>query len=157
MSPPQTKVGSANPPRTKSSASQDVARTFAAADGRPNVEDVMEVRNGDVSGFVWRPGFVSPQVLSFQRMVHLAVPRGPEGYVGHDGPGDVSQEASGFYGMDTEDRERGEEGGEDQERREEEWEAEEEDKTGGGGTDGPNVPDVLAVNHTTPDLDALIG
>lgn len=92
-------------------------------------------------------------------MVHLAVPQGPEGYVGHDGPGDISQEASGFYGMDTEDRERGEEGGEDQERRdgEEEWETEEEDKTRGGGTDGHNVPEVLDVNHTTPDLDALIG
>ncbi|XP_017284763.1 podocalyxin-like protein 2 isoform X2 [Kryptolebias marmoratus] len=147
----QTQVDSANPSQMKPSAGQEVARPFAAAGGGPDEEDVME------------------------RMVYLAAPQDPDGYGGHDGPGagDASQEASGFYGMDTEDRERGEEGGEDQERREgeEEWEteaaedrerregdaAEEEDKTRGGGTGGHSVPEVLEVNHTTPDLDALIG
>lgn len=95
----------------------------------------------------------------FQRMVHLAVPKGPDGYRGlqvssdRPGAGDASQEASGFYGMDTEDRDRGEEGAEDQEETEERTE---EDKMRGG-TDGDHVPDVFQVNHTTPDLDALIG
>lgn len=49
----QTKVDSANPSQTKSSKSQEVARTYAAVDGHPNVEDVMEVRNSDVSDFIW--------------------------------------------------------------------------------------------------------
>ncbi|RVE73344.1 hypothetical protein OJAV_G00049220 [Oryzias javanicus] len=75
-----------------------------------------------------------------ERMVHLAVPRQTEDFLGHpqsaDGeaelPGhlgtvDVSSEASGFNGMDTEDR--GEEGGEDQERRGKlEWENDRERK-----------------------------
>ncbi|XP_013870795.1 podocalyxin-like protein 2 [Austrofundulus limnaeus] len=130
LSRSQTKVDSGVPSQVKSSASQEVARTFG-----PDVEDVME------------------------RMVHLAVPEGPEGYRGHQvssdrpGAGDTSQEASGFYGMDTEDRDRGEEGAEDREETEERTE---EDKMRGE-TDGHDVPDVLEVNHTTPDLDALIG
>lgn len=92
-------------------------------------------------------------------MVHLAVPKGPQSYGGHQvssdrpGAGEASQEASGFYGLDTEDRERGEEGAEDQEETEERTE---EDKLRGE-TDGHDVPEVLEVNHTTPDLDALIG
>lgn len=108
-------------------------------------------------------------------MVHLAVPQEAEGFQEHrhstdqetelhggPGAGDASQEASGFYGTDTEDRDRGEEGGEDRERRggEEEWEdgerKEEEDEKVEG-TDDKNVLDALEVNHTTPDLDALIG
>jgi len=118
-------------------------------------------------------------------MVHLAAPQdagGPRGHpesteaetelFGGPGAGDASQEASGFYGLDTEDRDRGEEGGEDQERRggEDEWEKytgedrergegdtrEEEDEKEGG-TSKHGILDILEVNHTTPDLDALIG
>lgn len=120
-------------------------------------------------------------------MVHLVVPQDAESYRGHPGTtdpetellggpgaGDASQEASGLYGTDMEDRERGEEGGEDRERRggEDEWERdarEDRDRMGvdirggeeerGGRTDAQDVhvQDRLEVNHTTPDLDALIG
>lgn len=120
-------------------------------------------------------------------MVHLAVPQDVESYRGHPdssdpekellsgpGAGDASQEASGFYGTDMEDRDRGEEGGEERERRggEDEWErdagedrerrgggAREEEEERGGGTDDQDVHvlDALDANHTTPDLDALIG
>ncbi|XP_017160060.1 podocalyxin-like protein 2 isoform X2 [Poecilia reticulata] len=136
---------------------QEVARTLAAVDESLDVEEVME------------------------RMVHLAVPLGPYGAGGHLeltepeaerrgglGAGDASQEASGFDGTDTEDRDRGDDGGEDQDRRggegEDEWEryaAEdrerrgEEDKTGRE-TDERGVSEAMEVNHTTPDLYALI-
>ncbi len=126
-------------------------------------------------------------------MVHLAVPQDAESYMGQTdstdpekellagpGAGDASQEASGFYGTDMEDRDRGEEGGEERERRggEDEWERdagedrerrggdarkeeeeEEEEEERGRGTDDQDVHvlDVLEANHTTPDLDALIG
>ncbi|KAM4587607.1 uncharacterized protein podxl2 [Odontesthes bonariensis] len=149
----QAKMESANSSQMSKppSANQEVARTHA------DVEDEME------------------------RMVHLAVPQDAGGYWGHPEPtdaetelfggpgaGDASQESSGFYGPDTEDRDRGEEGGEDQERRggEDEWEKytgedrerrEEEEDEKGGGTPKHGVLDVLEVNHTTPDLDALIG
>ncbi|XP_070759415.1 podocalyxin-like protein 2 [Enoplosus armatus] len=149
-----------NPP---SSASQDKARTRPAVDENLDVEDEME------------------------RMVHLAVPQDAESYRGHPdstdpekevfsgpGAGDASLEASGFYGTDLEDRDRGEEGGEDRERRggEDEWErdtvedrerrggdAREEEEERDGGTDDQDVHvlDSLEANHTTPDLDALIG
>ncbi|XP_017160061.1 podocalyxin-like protein 2 isoform X3 [Poecilia reticulata] len=135
---------------------QEVARTLAAVDESLDVEEVME-------------------------MVHLAVPLGPYGAGGHLeltepeaerrgglGAGDASQEASGFDGTDTEDRDRGDDGGEDQDRRggegEDEWEryaAEdrerrgEEDKTGRE-TDERGVSEAMEVNHTTPDLYALI-
>ena len=120
--------------------------------------------------------------LYFQRMVHLAVPREEGGYreqpdaadpetepFSGPGAGDASQEASGFYGTDTEDRDRGDEGGEDRERRggEDEWERDGGDdrKRRGGGArgeedereGGPEDQDVLEANRTTPDLDALIG
>ncbi|XP_047204114.1 podocalyxin-like protein 2 isoform X2 [Girardinichthys multiradiatus] len=153
----QTKVESANssalnyPP----SVNQDVVRTHAAVDESLDVEDVME------------------------QMIHLAVPLDAENNRRHldptesggPGAGDTSQEASGFDGMDTEDRERGEEGEEDQDRRggEEERErfvedrerregdvTEEEDEKEQG-TDEHSVSEALEVNHTTPDLDALIG
>lgn len=110
-------------------------------------------------------------------MVHLVVPQDSESYrdpekelVGGPGAGDASLEASGFYGTDMEDRERGEEGGEDRERRggEDEWEremGEDQERRGGdargeeeerGGEDVHGL-DVSEANHTTPDLDALIG
>ncbi|XP_014889769.1 podocalyxin-like protein 2 isoform X1 [Poecilia latipinna] len=136
---------------------QEVARTLAAVDESLDVEEVME------------------------RMVHLAVPLGPDSAGGHLeltepeaerhgglGAGDASQEASGFDGTDTEDRDRGDDGGEDQDRRggggEDEWEryaAEdrerrgEEDKTGRE-TDERGVTEAVEVNHTTPDLYTLI-
>ncbi|KAM6927301.1 uncharacterized protein podxl2 [Xenentodon cancila] len=133
------------------SGGQDVART-AAVEESMDVEDEME------------------------RMVHLAVLRDANSYRGQPdsadpeaelrgGPGasDASHEASGFYGMDMEERDRGEEGGEDQFRREgeEEWERdagedssrrEENVREKGERTDGHGD-----LNHTTPDLDALIG
>lgn len=122
-------------------------------------------------------------------MVHLAVPQDSENYrgqtdstdpetelLGGPGAGDASLEASGFYGTDMEDRDRGEEGGEDRERRageergEDEWERDrgedrerrgedEQEERGGGGTGDQDIHilDDLEVNHTTPDLDALIG
>ncbi|XP_073323718.1 uncharacterized protein podxl2 [Pagrus major] len=131
------------------------ARTRPAVDESVNVEDEME------------------------RMVHLVLPQDPENYreqpdstdpekelVGGPGAGDASLEASGFYGTDMEDRDRGEEGGEDRERRggEDEWEremGEDQERRGGeeeerGGED-VHVLDVSEANHTTPDLDALIG
>ncbi|KAM7421888.1 hypothetical protein PAMA_010109 [Pampus argenteus] len=140
----QTNMDSAN----SSSASQDVASTREAVDENLDVEDEME------------------------RMVHLVFPQeqtdatDPEReLLGGPGAGDASQEASGFYITDTEERDRGEEGGEDRERRageergEDDWERdtmeererrrEEETETRGGGD--------VNVNHTTPDLDALIG
>ncbi|KAK2861600.1 hypothetical protein Q5P01_001133 [Channa striata] len=144
------------------SATKDVAKTsVVATDENQDVQDEME------------------------RMVHLVVPQDAESYRGQPGtadpetelfggPGaaDASQEASGFYGTDTEDRDRGEEGGEDRERRggEEEWERdtrEDGERRGGDargeeedrerGTDSRDVPVRSEVNHTTPDLDALIG
>uniref|UniRef100_A0A1A7YXE5 Podocalyxin-like 2 n=1 Tax=Iconisemion striatum TaxID=60296 RepID=A0A1A7YXE5_9TELE len=149
----RTRVESANSSQLNA-PHQEVARTFAAVEEGPDVDDVME------------------------RMVHLVDPPDPEGYrglpdptdpetelTGGPGAGDVSQEASGFYGTDMEDRDRGEEGGEDQERRrEEEWERDigeererEEHVQTGGGMEEHRVPEVLEVNHTAPDLDALIG
>ncbi|XP_038552814.1 podocalyxin-like protein 2 [Micropterus salmoides] len=149
-----------NPP---SSASQDVTKTRPAVDENLDVEDEME------------------------RMVHLVVPQDAESYRGNPdaidpqkepfrgpGAGDTSLEASGFYGTDMEDRDRGEEGAEDRERRggEDEWErdtGEDRERRGGdvreeeeereGGTDDHDVKvlDALEANHTTPDLDALIG
>ncbi|KAJ4941254.1 hypothetical protein JOQ06_027540 [Pogonophryne albipinna] len=123
-------------------------------------------------------------VDEMERMVHLVVPQDAEGYrwspdssdpdkelIGGPGAADASLEASGFFGTDMEDRDRGEEGGEDRERRggEEEWErykgedierggggAREEEEERGGGTVDQELH-VLDANHTTPDLDALIG
>ncbi|XP_041837550.1 podocalyxin-like protein 2, partial [Melanotaenia boesemani] len=159
----QAKMESANSSHLNASpsASQDAARTHAAVDESLDVEDEME------------------------RMVHLAVPQDAGAYRAHSEPTDsetelfvgprardASQEASGFYGMDMEDRDRGEEGGEDQERRggEDEWERDtgedrerregdikEEEDGKGEDTYGEGVRDALEVNHTTPDLDALIG
>ncbi|XP_029907416.1 podocalyxin-like protein 2 [Myripristis murdjan] len=159
----QSKMDSANSSQSNpapSSASQDVASPRAIMDDNLDVEDDME------------------------RMVHLTSPLDVERYQGqpassdpdtglHGGPGaaDASLEASGFYGMDTEDR--GEEAGEDRDRRggeergEEEWEKDgREEKERGGATreererrEGTDVQvrgDAEA-NHTTPDLDALIG
>ncbi|KAF3856768.1 hypothetical protein F7725_017491 [Dissostichus mawsoni] len=123
-------------------------------------------------------------VDEMERMVHLVIPQDTEGYrrspdssdpdkelIGGPGAADASLEASGFFGTDMEDRDRGEEGGEDRERRggEEEWErykgedierggggAREEEEERGGGADDQDLH-VLDANHTTPDLDALIG
>ncbi|XP_061584339.1 podocalyxin-like protein 2 [Cololabis saira] len=96
-----------------------------------------------------------------ERMVHLAVLRDGDGFTGRTDAGDpetelrrgpgaaeASQEASGVYGTDMEERERGEDGGEDPFRREgeEEWERDEDRRRRDGD-----------LNHTTPDLDALIG
>ncbi|XP_069571439.1 podocalyxin-like protein 2 isoform X1 [Brachyistius frenatus] len=107
-----------------------------------------------------------------ERMVHLAVPQDADDYRGNSdstdpetehvfgpGPGDASREASGFYGTDAEDRDRVEDMGEDRERRggEDEWEAREDEDGNGGGTDDGDVRDASEANHTTPDLDALIG
>ncbi|KAM4612791.1 uncharacterized protein podxl2 [Polymixia lowei] len=90
-----------------------------------------------------------------ERMVHLRPPGGVEDRQGladatdphtvlHGGPGaaDSSLEASGFYGMDADDRDRGEEG-------------EERERRGGGG--GEERGEDEEVNRTAPDLDALIG
>ncbi|XP_071368907.1 podocalyxin-like protein 2 [Centroberyx affinis] len=165
----QTKVESANSSQSnppQSSDSQEVARPRSAVDKNLDVEEDME------------------------RMVHLTPPQDAEFYQGQPafsdpetelggGPGaaDASLEASGFYGADAEDRDRGEEGEErerrgGEERGEDEWEkdrGEERERRGegeggeegerGGGADDPGVPlrDDLEVNHTTPDLDALIG
>ncbi|PWA24297.1 hypothetical protein CCH79_00019990 [Gambusia affinis] len=140
-----------------SAMNQEVARTLAAVDETLDVEEVME------------------------RMVHLAVPLGLDGAGGHLeltepeaerrgglGAGDASQEASGFDGTDTEDREQGDDGGEDQDRRgggrEDEWEkyaAEDRERRGeedemGGETVERGVSEAVEVNHTTPDLYALI-
>ncbi|XP_030277405.1 podocalyxin-like protein 2 [Sparus aurata] len=130
------------------------ARTRPAVDESVDVEDEME------------------------RMVHLVVPQDSESFreppdstdpekelVGGPGAGDASLEASGFYGTDMEDRDRGEEGGEDRERRggEDEWEremGEDHERRGGdarGEEEDAHVLDVSEANHTTPDLDALIG
>ncbi|XP_029007008.1 podocalyxin-like protein 2 [Betta splendens] len=150
----QSEMDPVNSSQLNPATSQDVARTRAAAlDENKGVEDEME------------------------RMVHLVVPQDAESYREHPGTaesdtellsgpgaGDASQEASGFYGTDTEDRDRGEEGGEERERRggEDEWERdirEDRERLGeedGGGTDAHH-PDPLELNHTTPDLDALIG
>lgn len=125
--------------------------------------------------------------LYFQRMVHLADPQDAESYRGHPvstdpekelpggpGAGDASLETSGFYGTDMEDRDRGEEGGEDRERRggEDEWErdtgedrerrggdgkGEEEERGGRRGKQDVHILEALEANHTTPDLDSLIG
>ncbi|XP_034725659.1 podocalyxin-like protein 2 [Etheostoma cragini] len=141
------------------SAGQELARTRPAVEENQDVEDEM------------------------QRMVHLVVPQDAESYrgrpdssdpekdlLGGPGAGEASLEASGFYGTDMEDRDRGEEGGEDRERRggEDEWDrdmgedeerregnarAEEEER---GGTDDADVR-LVDTNHTSPDLDALIG
>ncbi|XP_055077745.1 podocalyxin-like protein 2 [Periophthalmus magnuspinnatus] len=115
-----------------------------------------------------------------ERMVHLAVPQDPEDYQGPSDPadpeseltagpgaGDTSLEASGFYGTDTEDRtgdEGGEEGGEERERRGgEEWdrEAAKDEKTRAAEERAEehevHFLDDLEVNHTSPDLDSLIG
>uniref|UniRef100_A0A3P9ID82 Podocalyxin-like 2 n=1 Tax=Oryzias latipes TaxID=8090 RepID=A0A3P9ID82_ORYLA len=92
------------------SVTLDVARTRPGVDGSLDKEEDVE------------------------HMVHLTVPRQTNDFLGHPDSAnaeaellggvatvDVSNEASGFNGMDTEDR--GEEGGEDQERRGEfEWE-----------------------------------
>ncbi|XP_027859953.1 podocalyxin-like protein 2 isoform X1 [Xiphophorus couchianus] len=140
-----------------SAMNQEVARTLAAVDKSLDVEEVME------------------------RMVHLAVPLGLDGAGGHLelmepeaerrgglGAGDASQEASGFDGTDTEDREHGDDGGEDQDRRggggEDEWEryaAEDRERRGeedetGREMDERGVSEAVEVNHTTPDLYALI-
>ncbi|TDH13572.1 hypothetical protein EPR50_G00034780 [Perca flavescens] len=157
----QAKMDSANSSQLNPlpSASQDVARTRPTVDDNLDVEDEME------------------------RMVHLVVPQDAESYrgrpdssnpekelLGGPGAGDASLEASGFYGTDMEDRDRGEEGGEDRERRggEDEWErdmGEDGERRGGnaraeeeerGGTDDADVH-VVDANHTSPDLDALIG
>ncbi|XP_069387817.1 podocalyxin-like protein 2 [Paralichthys olivaceus] len=130
-----------------SSGGQDAARTPATVD-----EDVEE---------------------EMERMVHLAAPQEAGGYRGRTdaadpdtelfggpGAGDASQEASGFYVTDTEDRDRGEEGGEDRERRgggEDEWEERERRRGDGRGEGGEDERDASDVSHLTPDLDALIG
>lgn len=133
---------------------------------------------------LWSFTLSQSQCLCFQRMVHLVAPQDAERYGGPQdatdpetellngpGAGDVSQEASGFYGTDMEDRERGEEAGEDRERRggEEEWEREEDRERRGGDVRAEEEEeeeerkakrddqDALEANHTTPDLDALIG
>lgn len=116
-------------------------------------------------------------------MVHLVVPQDAESYRGHPGTadpeteldggpgaGDASREGSGFYWTDVEDRDRGEEGGDDRERRggEDEWERDtrqdrerigggEEERGGRTDAQDAQVLDRFEVNHTTPDLDALIG
>lgn len=120
-------------------------------------------------------------------MVHLAVPQDTESYRGQPhttdpekellngpGAGDESLEVSGFNGRDMEDRDRGEEVAEGQERRrgEDKWErdtgedrerrgrdarGDEVERKGGTGDQDVHVLDALESNHTTPDLDALIG
>ncbi|XP_050930608.1 podocalyxin-like protein 2 isoform X2 [Lates calcarifer] len=137
-----------NPP---SSASQDATRTRVAVDENLDVEDEMEhmVHLAAPQDYRGRPDAADPEMELFS---------GP-------GAADASQEASGFYGTDLEDRDRGEEGGEDRERRggEDEWEREAgEDRESRGGDEEEREgrmdnQDALEANHTTPDLDALIG
>ncbi|CAJ1050873.1 podocalyxin-like protein 2 [Xyrichtys novacula] len=134
-----------NPPSAPNHGqSRTRTRTRTAMDENLDVEDEME------------------------RMVHLVVPQDAEKELGGGpGAGDASLEASGFYGTDTEDRDRGEEGGEERERRggEDEWErgvGEERERRrgdvrGGEEEDHDHELDVLEANHTTPDLDSLIG
>nr|XP_040060635.1 podocalyxin-like protein 2 [Gasterosteus aculeatus aculeatus] len=98
-----------------------------------------------------------------ERMIHLVVPQKEPSYRGPPdssdpekeplagpGAGDASLEASGYYGTDMEDRDRGEDEGEDRERRGgEEWEIDVgEDKERTGEDDD---------THTSPDQEALIG
>ncbi|KAM9859274.1 uncharacterized protein podxl2 [Aulostomus maculatus] len=149
----QTKMDSANS-SIRSPTSQDAVRSHVTLDENVDVEDEME------------------------RMVHLVVPQDADSYQGQTDPetglvtgqgaSDTSLEASGFYGTDTEDRDRGEEGGEDRERRagEDEWErdtGEDRERRGGeeeergGRRDDHEAPDAPEGNHTSPDLDALIG
>ncbi|XP_053725273.1 podocalyxin-like protein 2 isoform X3 [Synchiropus splendidus] len=99
-----------------------------------------------------------------ERMVHLVLPQDAAVYrrqpdssgaetsiVARPGAGYSSVESSGFFGTDTEERDRAEErerrAGEDE--AEDEWEREPEDR---GGREGQ-----LEGNHTTPDFDDLIG
>ncbi|KAF7664244.1 hypothetical protein LDENG_00182540 [Lucifuga dentata] len=140
---------------SQSSASQKIARPRTVVDDNLDMVDEME------------------------RMVHLTIPQDAETeLLSGPGVGDASLEASGFYGTDAEDRDRGEEAGEDRERRggeergEDEWERgtegngerrgrdmRGEDRERGRGRNNQDVHllDGLEVNHTTPDLDALIG
>ncbi|XP_026163227.1 podocalyxin-like protein 2 isoform X2 [Mastacembelus armatus] len=132
-----------------STASRDGTRTRDAVDENLNVEDEMEAAESHRG----HPDTPDPQseLLS-----------GP-------GAGDASREASGFYGTDMEDRDRGEEGAEDREKRggEDEWErdtgedrertGEDEETRGGTDSQGVHVPNDLELNRTSPDLDSLIG
>ncbi|XP_071329128.1 podocalyxin-like protein 2 isoform X2 [Trachinotus anak] len=146
----QTDSANSSQSNPSSSAGQDAARTAPAVDENLDVEDEME------------------------RMVHLVAPQEAERFRGQPetelltGPGaaDASQEASGFYGTDMEDRDRGEEGGEERDRRGgEEWEREEDRERRGGDArgeegetkEGTGDRDALEANRTTPNLDALIG
>ncbi|XP_070707714.1 podocalyxin-like protein 2 [Pempheris klunzingeri] len=150
--PPRAGTDAANGPESHRPG-QDAARRQAGGDGEPEVVDEME------------------------RMVHLAVPQDPDSYRGQPdssdpqrelfsgpGAGDASLEASGFFGTDLEDRERGEEGGEDRERRggddERDMTGEDRERRGGdtrGEEHDADVMDGSDTNHTTPDLDVLIG
>lgn len=114
---------------------------------------------------------------TLQHMVHLAVPLDAESYRGQPGSSDperephagaaaadTSLESSGFYGTDMEDRDRGEEGTEEPERRtgEDEWDrdvGEDRERQREGETRIKDVDElrILEANHTTPDLDTLIG
>lgn len=92
-------------------------------------------------------------------MVHLVSPQDSERYIGQT---DLSQEASGFYGTDMEDRDRGEEGGDERARRggEEEWErdtGEDRERRGGDREGEADNEDASELGHLTPDLDTLIG
>ncbi|XP_056157865.1 podocalyxin-like protein 2 [Lampris incognitus] len=150
---PRSKMELSNSSQSNPSQSyinQDVANPRSTVDEALDVEEEME------------------------RMVHLSPPQydhqgqlestDPELEL-HDGVGaaDASLEASGFYGTDTE--ERGEEGEErerrGEERGEEGWEknneeAREERKEGEDPDDVRLWAD-LETNHSTPDLDSLIG
>nr|XP_020512094.1 podocalyxin-like protein 2 [Labrus bergylta] len=145
----QGKVDTANSSQLNPPSSTNQGQSRSGGDENMDVEDEME------------------------RMVHLVAPQDAESFrgpsdssdperepVGGPGAGDASLEASGFYGTDAEDRERGEEGGEDRERRggDVREEDEEEEERGGERDDHDNREvDALEGNHTTPDLDSLIG
>uniref|UniRef100_A0A8D2ZH97 Podocalyxin-like protein 2 n=1 Tax=Scophthalmus maximus TaxID=52904 RepID=A0A8D2ZH97_SCOMX len=150
----------------------EVSRSQTQLDANSSQSDPPPISAGpDVAGRT--PGAVGENLDledEMERMVHLAAPRHADSYGGRadatdpeaelfggPGAGDASQEASGVYGTDAEDRDRGDDGGgEDRERRrggggEDEWErdiTEDREKRGG---------DASETSRLTPDLDALIG
>ncbi|KAG7493949.1 hypothetical protein JOB18_019511 [Solea senegalensis] len=125
-----------------------------------------------------RPPAAVDEEDEMEHMVHLASTMDAEHYrgqpdvnhpetelLGGPGAGETSQEASGFYRTDMEDRDRGEEGAEDRERRggEDEWErdtGEDREWRGARGRGEEEQVDggiAAEIDHLTPDLDTLIG
>ncbi|CAN9512208.1 unnamed protein product [Ophioblennius macclurei] len=162
-----------NPVRAKRHLGPQLVRTQPHLVHDMGWPEIHETSRWQTNSSQWRPARTHDAVDEnrgvedeMERMIHLTIPQDPQDLgglqdspdpekeqVGGAGRGDASQEGSGFYGTDAEDRDRGEDGGEERERRggEDEWEREE-TRGGAAGED-----DVVMVNRSTPDLDALIG